>query len=54
MIREVYVDGYRSLASIKIPLKPGVNILVGPNGGGKTNILSFFEFLSRVASVKVV
>jgi len=27
-------------------LKSGLNILVGPNGSGKTNIISFFEFLS--------
>jgi predicted ATPase len=46
VITEVYVDGYRSLSELEIPIKPGVNVLVGPNGGGKTNILSFFEFLS--------
>ena len=46
MITEVYVDGYRSLSKLEIPIEPGVNVLVGPNGGGKTNILSFFEFLS--------
>lgn len=53
MIREVYVNGYRSLESIKIPLRPGLNILVGPNGGGKTNILSFFEFLSKLVEMPV-
>jgi predicted ATPase len=49
MIREVYVNGYRSLHELKIPIRPGLNILVGPNGGGKTNILSFFEFLSKLS-----
>jgi predicted ATPase len=53
MIREVYVNGYRSLESIKIPLRAGLNILVGPNGGGKTNILSFFEFLSKLVEMPV-
>lgn len=53
MIREVYVNGYRSLEDIKIPVRPGLNILVGPNGGGKTNILSFFEFLSKLSDTAV-
>jgi len=53
MITEIYVDGYRSLIDLKIPMQPGLNILVGPNGGGKTNILSFFEFLSTLISSRV-
>ncbi len=53
MIRDVYVNGYRSLESITVPLRPGVNILVGPNGGGKTNILSFFEFISKLITLPV-
>lgn len=53
LIREVYVDGYRSLESLKIPIRQGLNVLVGPNGGGKTNILSFFELLSRLSETPV-
>ncbi|WP_421726421.1 AAA family ATPase [Bauldia sp.] len=46
MLRQIRVDGYRSLTDFKLEIKPGLNILVGPNGSGKTNIVSFFEFLS--------
>ncbi len=53
MIHEVYVSGFRSLEDIRIPLARGLNILVGPNGGGKTNILSFFEFLSKLTDEPV-
>jgi predicted ATPase len=53
VIREVYVDGYRSLEALKIPIRQGLNVLVGPNGGGKTNILSFFELLSRLSETAV-
>ncbi len=53
MIREIYVNGYRSLEDIKLPVRPGLNILVGPNGGGKTNILSFFEFLSKLPDTPI-
>jgi ABC-type cobalamin/Fe3+-siderophores transport system ATPase subunit len=48
MITEVYIDGYRSLSKLTVPIKPGLNIFVGPNGGGKTNILSLFELISRL------
>src|SRR5687768_16609643 len=50
MITEIYVNGYRSLSDFEIPVNPGLNVLVGPNGGGKTNILSFFEFLSKLST----
>jgi len=53
LIREVYVDGYRSLEQIKIPVALGLNIFVGPNGGGKTNLLSFFEFLSSLPQTPI-
>jgi predicted ATPase len=42
------VNGFRSLNGFSLQLKPGLNILVGPNGSGKTNIIAFFEFLSNM------
>ncbi len=48
MITSIYVDGFKTLSDFRLELSPGLNILVGPNGSGKTNIISFFEFLSHV------
>jgi AAA15 family ATPase/GTPase len=48
MITNIEVDGFRSLSGFSLKLMPGLNILVGPNGSGKTNIITFFEFLSNV------
>ena len=50
MIRKISVDGFRSLTDFELVIDPGLNILVGPNGSGKTNIISFFEFLSAIVS----
>ena len=46
MITHIEVDGFKSLAEFKLNFYPGLNILVGPNGSGKTNIVSFFEYLA--------
>ena len=48
MINNIEIDGFRSLSNFKLELRPGLNILVGPNGSGKTNIITFFEFLSHL------
>ncbi len=50
MITKIYVDGFRSLSTFSMVLQPGLNMLVGPNGSGKTNIILFFEFLSHISS----
>jgi predicted ATPase len=48
MITRIEVDGFKSLSKFKMTLNPALNVLVGPNGTGKTNIVSFFEFLAHV------
>jgi predicted ATPase len=48
MITSIAVNGFKTLSRFYLELKPGLNILVGPNGSGKTNIISFFEFLAHL------
>lgn len=43
---EFEIDGFRSLRGTKFRIESGLNILVGPNGSGKTNIVSALDFLS--------
>lgn len=40
-----HVDGFRSLRGFEIGLNQGLNVLVGPNGSGKTNFIEFLDFL---------
>lgn len=44
-----YIDikGYKSIRDQRIELKP-INILIGANGSGKSNFISFFEFLNAL------
>jgi len=47
MIDYIEIEGYKSIKKQKIELKP-INILIGANGSGKSNFISFFEFLRNI------
>jgi predicted ATPase len=49
MLRRIKVSGFKSLVDFDLEFRPGLNVLIGPNGSGKTNIINFIEFLSFVA-----
>ncbi|MBB6172991.1 putative ATPase [Nocardiopsis mwathae] len=44
---ELEVENFRSLRKISVPLGP-LNVLVGANGAGKTNVLDVFRFLADI------
>jgi len=46
-VRRVELEGFRSYGRAALDLPPGVTVLVGPNGQGKTNVV---EALHRVAT----
>jgi predicted ATPase len=48
----IKIKGYKSIKNARISLRP-VNILIGANGAGKSNILSFFEFLDNLCTGKL-
>ncbi len=47
-IASLFVSGYRSVRLLNVPLS-GVNVLVGPNGCGKTNLYRSVYLLARAA-----
>lgn len=48
----IHIQGYKSIRDATIELRP-INILIGGNGSGKSNFLSFFEFLNRIGEMRL-
>jgi predicted ATPase len=46
------ISGYKSIRDARIILSP-INILIGANGSGKSNFISFFDFLNRLYNRKL-
>lgn len=52
MIDHIKISGYKSFREVDLHLTP-INILIGANGAGKSNFISFFEFLSNLSEQKL-
>ena len=48
----IEIKGYKSIKEAKVKLSP-INILIGSNGSGKSNFISFFEFLDNLYNKKL-
>jgi len=46
-INEIIIKNFKSIHNIHLRLKKGVNVLIGANGSGKTNILEALYFLRK-------
>lgn len=46
-MNEITIKGYKSIRDLTLELRP-INLLIGANGSGKSNFLSFFEFLKNI------
>jgi predicted ATPase len=49
MIKNIQIENYKSIRKLNLDLRP-INILIGENGAGKSNFLSFFEFLKSIVN----
>lgn len=47
MINNIQIENYKSIRSLKMDMRP-INILIGSNGAGKSNFISFFKFLKNI------
>ncbi|MDQ7084279.1 MAG: AAA family ATPase [Sulfurovum sp.] len=46
-LNRLKINGYKSIKSLDIELQP-LNILIGANGVGKSNFISFFKFMKKI------
>ena len=47
MLDKIMIEGYKSIQKMELKLNP-INILIGSNGVGKTNFISFFKLINTV------
>lgn len=48
-IREIHVSNFKGFSSYRLYLKPGLNLLVGPNSAGKSTLLSALRLYEACA-----
>jgi DNA replication and repair protein RecF len=53
MVTDLRMQNFRSYEDASFELGPGVNIIVGPNGSGKTNLLEALLVMARGSSYRV-
>ena len=44
-ISQIKINNFRNYNGTIINFKDGVNVIIGPNNAGKTNLLKVYEFL---------
>ena len=52
IINSIEIEGYKSIKKTILELK-SINLLIGSNGSGKSNFISFFEFLNQLYEQKL-
>jgi DNA replication and repair protein RecF len=52
-IKHLSLADFRNYKTAEVSLNPGVNLLIGPNGQGKTNLVEAIRYLSTLSSHRV-
>ena len=52
MLDKIRIKGYKSIRELELKLKP-INILIGSNGVGKTNIVEAIDYAASLSSHRV-
>ena len=52
MLNKISIENYKSIEKVEIDIKD-INILIGSNGAGKSNFISFFKLLNSIVKQKL-
>lgn len=52
-IEDLYLSGFRTIQDLHTTFKPGLNIIIGKNGTGKSNLLQFISDTLSVSETKL-
>ena len=52
-VKHLTLSNYRNYGSVELPLKMGINLLVGKNGQGKTNLVEAIFYCATLSSHRV-
>lgn len=52
MINYLEIKGYKSIKNLELEMKP-INILIGSNGVGKSNFVSFFKLINAIFNLRL-
>ncbi len=52
-VKHLTLSHFRNHKNSELAFEKGVNLLVGPNGMGKTNVVEAIEYLSTLSSHRV-
>ncbi len=47
MLKNIKIEGFKSIKKLNLDLSP-INILIGANGVGKSNFISFFKLINNI------
>lgn len=53
-IKNIHIKNYKGIKELTLELEPGVTLVIGDNGAGKTSILSALNGAMYILSVWVV
>ena len=53
LVKHLTLASFRNYATLEVAFEPGINLIIGPNGQGKTNLVEAVRFLSVLSSHRV-
>ena len=53
LVKHLTLASFRNYATLEVAFEPGINLIIGPNGQGKTNMVEAVRYMSVLSSHRV-